>query len=277
MCLPDLLLRSSPSIHLLPLPPSTCFLSLHRLASSPSIYLLSLPPSTCFLSLHLLASSPSIYLLSLPPSTCFLSLHLLASSPSIYLLPLPPSTCFLSLHLLSFSPSIYLLPLPPSTCFLSLHLLASSPSIYLLPLPPSTCFLSLHPLASSPSIYLLPLPPSHLHSDTCAIKSCNLTVSVCMKDAADATPTVSTTSFTFYMLPSYGVTPATYTMRLTYNGCTNLTASSARDIQSYGSVQDAPEGVASCLEIRAYYQAGCIGTYNLFPVAKGSLSTSSVP
>ncbi|CAI5469180.1 unnamed protein product [Closterium sp. Yama58-4] len=185
---------------------------------------------------------------------------------------------------------------------------------------------------SSPSIYLVPLPPSHLHADTCAVKSCNLTVSVCMKDAAgmascvyktgyqnvsgpstcgvcpagascipvsysnaayclfspgsgmtavgcvlDATPTVSTTSFTFYTLPSYGVTPATYTTRLTYNGCTNLTASSARDIQSYGSVQDAPGGVGSCLEIRAYYQAGCIGKYNLFPVAKGSLSTSSVP
>ncbi|CAI5503959.1 unnamed protein product, partial [Closterium sp. Naga37s-1] len=93
-----------------------------------------------------------------------------------------------------------------------------------------------------------------------------------------ATPTVSTISFSYYTLPSFGITPATYTMRLTYNGCTNLTASSAPDIQSYGSVQNAPGGVGRCLEIRAYTQAGCIGTYSLFPVTLSSgLSSASVP
>ncbi|CAI5462214.1 unnamed protein product, partial [Closterium sp. Yama58-4] len=55
-----------------------------------------------------------------------------------------------------------------------------------------------------------------------------------------ATPTVSSTSFSFYTLPSFGITPAAYTMRLTYNGCTNLTASSAPDIKSYCDVEHAP-------------------------------------
>ncbi|CAI5511776.1 unnamed protein product, partial [Closterium sp. Naga37s-1] len=119
------------------------------------------------------------------------------------------------------------------------------------------------PVAYSSAVYCLCPPGSGMTAVGCVL---------------DATPTVSSTSFTYYTLPGFRVTPATYTMRLTYNGCTNLTASSAPDIQSYGSVQNAPGGVGQCLEIRAYYQAGCIGTYSLFPLSTGTgISTTSIP
>ncbi|CAI7841845.1 unnamed protein product [Closterium sp. NIES-53] len=50
------------------------------------------------------------------------------------------------------------------------------------------------------------------------------------------------------MLPSFGITPAAYTMRLAYNGCTNLTASTAADIKSYCDVERAAGGVGDCTE-----------------------------
>ncbi|CAI5965541.1 unnamed protein product [Closterium sp. NIES-65] len=93
-----------------------------------------------------------------------------------------------------------------------------------------------------------------------------------------ATPTVSSASFTYYTLPSFGITPAAYTMRLAYNGCTNLTAASAPSIQSYCNVERAPGGVGDCTEIRQYYQPGCVGAYSLFPVTPGTgMSTGSIP
>ncbi|GJP81375.1 hypothetical protein CLOP_g11537 [Closterium sp. NIES-67] len=95
----------------------------------------------------------------------------------------------------------------------------------------------------------------------------------------DATPTVSSTSFTFYMLPWFGITPATYTVRVTLTGCTNLAAESASDIQSYAAAVRAPGGAGDCSEIYAYDEAGCTGAYDVFAglLTGSGISTWSIP
>ncbi|CAI5514141.1 unnamed protein product, partial [Closterium sp. Naga37s-1] len=72
-------------------------------------------------------------------------------------------------------------------------------------------------------------------------------------------PTVSSASFTFYRYPKYTLTPYTYTMRVLYNGCTNLPSAVGVYMKSYWRVDRAPGGAGHCRIIYAYTYANCNG------------------
>ncbi|CAI5985831.1 unnamed protein product [Closterium sp. NIES-65] len=70
-----------------------------------------------------------------------------------------------------------------------------------------------------------------------------------------ALPTVSSSSFTFYDKPFYGLSPNTYTTHLDYNACTNVPLK----YSSYWRVDHAPGGAGDCLKISMYTLHDCIG------------------
>ncbi|CAI6000386.1 unnamed protein product [Closterium sp. NIES-64] len=92
-------------------------------------------------------------------------------------------------------------------------------------------------------------------------------------------PTVSSASFTFYNLPKYDLTPNTYTLRVIYNGCTNLPTSIGYYVQSYWRVDRAPGGIGNCKTIYVYRYPNCAGS----PIAQlpylslGSITAQGVP
>ncbi|CAI5960654.1 unnamed protein product [Closterium sp. NIES-65] len=70
-----------------------------------------------------------------------------------------------------------------------------------------------------------------------------------------ALPTVSSSSFTFYDKPFYGLSPNTYTTHMDYNACTNVPLK----YSSYWRVDHAPGGAGDCLKISTYTLHDCIG------------------
>ncbi|GJP83003.1 hypothetical protein CLOP_g13220 [Closterium sp. NIES-67] len=89
--------------------------------------------------------------------------------------------------------------------------------------------------------------------------------------AQGATPSVSSTSFTFYDRTNYTVTPNTYTMRLEYNGCTSIPASVASNALSLWRVDGVPGGVGSCAALYGYSLGSCQGLRtSLLPASSGT-------
>ncbi|CAI5504632.1 unnamed protein product [Closterium sp. Naga37s-1] len=83
-----------------------------------------------------------------------------------------------------------------------------------------------------------------------------------------ATPTVSSTSFTFYDQPNFTIARFTSTMRVHWDGCTDITLPRASDVLSYTRIEPAPGGVGNCTNVCAYYGYGCAGACNsLFSLA----------
>ncbi|CAI5955548.1 unnamed protein product [Closterium sp. NIES-65] len=76
-----------------------------------------------------------------------------------------------------------------------------------------------------------------------------------------ATPTVSSTSITFYDQPNYTITPTTFTTRLDFNACTTLPALVASRVRSYLRIDGAPGGLGECVALNQYSQEGCAGAY----------------
>ncbi|CAI5469184.1 unnamed protein product [Closterium sp. Yama58-4] len=87
-----------------------------------------------------------------------------------------------------------------------------------------------------------------------------------------ATPTVSSTSITFYDQPNYTITPTTFTMRLDFNAYTTLPASIASRVWSTWRLDGAPGGVGECVSLNEYEQEGCTGTYRSYPSASDGTS-----
>ncbi|CAI5955556.1 unnamed protein product, partial [Closterium sp. NIES-65] len=83
-----------------------------------------------------------------------------------------------------------------------------------------------------------------------------------------ATPTVSSTSFTFYDHPNFTITRFISTMRVHWDGCTDITLPRASDVLSYTRIEPAPGGMGNCTNVCAYYGYGCAGACNsLFSLA----------
>ncbi|CAI7841849.1 unnamed protein product [Closterium sp. NIES-53] len=93
---------------------------------------------------------------------------------------------------------------------------------------------------------------------------------------AGATPTISSTSITFYDQPIYTITPTTFTMRLEFNACTTLPASAASKVWSTWRLDGAPGGLGECVSLNQYEQEGCIGTYTSSPSASDGTSMTGL-
>ena len=71
---------TTPSVHMLQLPPCICYNSLHAYATTPSMHMLQLPPYICYNSLHnslhAHATTPSMHMPQLPLCICCSCLHI---------------------------------------------------------------------------------------------------------------------------------------------------------------------------------------------------------
>ncbi|CAI5473476.1 unnamed protein product, partial [Closterium sp. Yama58-4] len=109
-----------------------------------------------------------------------------------------------------------------------------------------------------------PLPLTRAAYCMCA-PGYGMTSTGCVKGT---TPTVSSTSFTLYTLPNFTITRFTSTMRVNWDGCTDITLPRASDVLSYTRIEPAPGGVGNCTNVCAYYGYGCTGACNpLFSLA----------
>ncbi|GJP44556.1 hypothetical protein CLOM_g3936 [Closterium sp. NIES-68] len=96
-----------------------------------------------------------------------------------------------------------------------------------------------------------------------------------------ATPTVSSTSFTFFEQPDFVITQGTYTLRVNYDGCTNLTWWGRSYVESYTRVEGAPGGVGDCANLYAYGGLGCEGQptplYRMGEIGATGIVTQTFP
>ncbi|CAI5529507.1 unnamed protein product, partial [Closterium sp. Naga37s-1] len=135
-------------------------------------------------------------------------------------------------------------PLPPPLVLLlpafptgpaTRHPIVSSTSFSLFTLP---AFLIVHLKSHHP---VLP-PPCPLTPYTTHTPCINHPSSPYPPPFAGATPTVSSTSFTFYDQPNFTITRFTSTMRINWDGCTDITLPRATDVLSYTRIEPAPGG-----------------------------------
>ncbi|CAI5947525.1 unnamed protein product [Closterium sp. NIES-65] len=147
-----------------------------------------------------------------------------------------------------------------------LHSNAPFPSLFPAPPPlptgPATCgACSVGPLERA---VCTPLPSTWPSYCMCA-PGYGMTSTGCVQGA---TPTVSSTSFTFYDHPNFTITRFISTMRVHWDGCTDITLPRASDVLSYTRIEPAPGGMGNCTNVCAYYGYGCAGACNsLFSLA----------
>ncbi|CAI7880527.1 unnamed protein product [Closterium sp. NIES-54] len=88
---------------------------------------------------------------------------------------------------------------------------------------------------------------------------------------AGATPTVSSTSITFYDQTNYTVTSNTYIMRLNFNACTTLPPITVEATRAILRADGVPGGAGDCAAVYAFPRSSwCIGPKTtLRPLANG--------
>ncbi|CAI5460941.1 unnamed protein product [Closterium sp. Yama58-4] len=100
----------------------------------------------------------------------------------------------------------------------------------------------------------------------------NMTTTGCISGAP---PTVSGTSYTFYDQRMLTATSNTYTMRIEYNGCTNIPASIASNIRASWRIHHVSGGLGNCTSVNGYAQEGCVGAFDTYKDSSTLSATSA--